>query len=1062
MKGNLPHKFNKKIYLFPLIIILSVLNVKANNSIDNIAIPIYNSENSETVNKTSLKNLMKSYDFKTSAEISLRKKNIKSPTSNFSLPLDWSYEKKEENTILNNNEYIKKNSALSDDSSLNISLPNLNDSDKSLIDFDELWIDYQVKNNDVPCILESRFKINRTLWNKNYYGKLYEEIIFRNYQARLKPIEIINHDNFVDLEYIKGRSIFHLFKKRYISLKENTSSNKIRYVIDDEITVVKQEMKFEISEHSKLTLYSLNTNQIKALNVRVNLGGIEDRIVSVKVPKNTNLKTDFEIGKALKNKFRERITTNQNDIDKKIYLKEIYFHFQDLDINHLLTRQTLKFLTLRNEIIEPLVQTQDVPISYITSSEKKIGKESWRKIIDLTNLIEGASEISLDTSKLIIKKPPLRKNCGIKINSINLVSTKKNKEFYINSFLDQNKKKYYSHDLNISNKQNSNETIKFLAYSAPINFYQSTSFRDFKRKLNSKPDIELNTLGLSKSDPVFRSIDGLYLASDSEIKSAITHEYMDGVQIKGNGSNLNIIWPKLIKIDKKSIFKLNLNSHSDIRNILLTITGKNGKSWQKYINHNEAIYLDTAPENITSTKITINFLEPEFHFILHDLFFTTLGKLDNKVYSQKVPLKHKQALKLKSVSEGIIKVSEGIKKSDKTRSRSKSFWSDNIDNGWLEFIVKTQILWTEKIIVHYQLPIAWLKSKQCILKADFVFPHKTFNKSFCLNKNIGTATFSVKELGLMNQKNLKKIIWYVSKPKGESGNVKIETSINSWGISSLEDLIISEPIFYLDNNSYFMSNEDLQTIINSGKYINLPQSVLSDFINNEVFFRVGINPWFKLDKIILKPTSEINLKNLFSSLKSEELSKDFYSKIIIGVIFLLSLFFATVKSIRLNIKYIFSNINKITNLKFIQILNLINKNNIKLLNNRFVLIFWILFGGILYILGIYTFSNSSENYFITFAGMIILLIWRELLIFFRPFFLPLYPKLFKKVYAGSGMHYIFGFFVFLFLALVMLILKLEHFAEHFALIAYYMIIVAVVLKIIAINNLKIKLIKKKK
>jgi len=107
---------------------------------------------------------------------------------------------------------------------------------------------------------------------------------------------------------------------------------------------------------------------------------------------------------------------------------------------------------------------------------------------------------------------------------------------------------------------------------------------------------------------------------------------------------------------------------------------------------------------------------------------------------------------------------------------------------------------------------------------------------------------------------------------------------------------------------------------------------------------------------------------------------------------------------------------------------------------------------VLYVSGLINWTNMGENYYFTFGGIAVVIMWRALTEYIKPIIHSKYPAIAEKIYGGAGTQYFSGFIIVLVGVAVMLVLKLEPIAEQLAIIGYYMLVVGVVLEVFALRK----------
>ena len=118
----------------------------------------------------------------------------------------------------------------------------------------------------------------------------------------------------------------------------------------------------------------------------------------------------------------------------------------------------------------------------------------------------------------------------------------------------------------------------------------------------------------------------------------------------------------------------------------------------------------------------------------------------------------------------------------------------------------------------------------------------------------------------------------------------------------------------------------------------------------------------------------------------------------------------------------------------------------------FEIVLWGCISVVLYIIGLMNWSNAGENYYLTFGGMAVVLMWRALIAYIKPIINSKWPTIAEKIYEGAGAQYFSGFIVVIVGVTIMLLLNLELVAEQLAIIGYYMLVVGVVLEMLDLRK----------
>jgi len=541
-----------------------------------------------------------------------------------------------------------------------------------------------------------------------------------------------------------------------------------------------------------------------------------------------------------------------------------------------------------------VLQTYYHPLSSLT---EKVGFQRGRRIIDLSKLT-AIPDMVMNGGVLYIYIPDKQSNCEIEIDSIRLASTyKTNKLDYLSEVENWNKK-YGGNFLDAVFQYDLIEGMKFLAYSSPEIFYNA---KENYEKITNIPvgatgDVLVDKITTTTTDTMpivvvdnykkdvskdkWLSVDGIQLTSSGQIISAKSTEQSKGVQFKGEGRSVHLLWPAKTKLDKQSVFYLDLpKGKENIHSIQLNINGRNGEKWQRLIKANEPVLLTNTPREIDSAEIKLTFKDFAFDFVLNELAIVSPIMLTNEeALISEIPWKDGQLLE-----SGLSSV--GVEQLGKLSDENVSFWSEEIDNGWVEAVTPIPATWTERVGISYQIPSEWLGTDGCILEGDFIFVNQTLHRSFCLNQASATHSFSAGGLGILSQEKLEKIVWRLQKPKGESGQVTLNTWINSRGMSSVYNQIQHSPLFYLGNKPYYLSNDNIQEISSRhGFWSSLPQQFLNEYIEYPSLLRTNKNPWFEVERIAVAPRGVMSLDRWLSLIKPIEFEKKFNWLKLIGFV----------------------------------------------------------------------------------------------------------------------------------------------------------------------------------
>lgn len=110
------------------------------------------------------------------------------------------------------------------------------------------------------------------------------------------------------------------------------------------------------------------------------------------------------------------------------------------------------------------------------------------------------------------------------------------------------------------------------------------------------------------------------------------------------------------------------------------------------------------------------------------------------------------------------------------------------------------------------------------------------------------------------------------------------------------------------------------------------------------------------------------------------------------------------------------------------------------------------FGLGLYALGLTHIGQPGENYYFTFGGMVMVVIWSVWMKSVREHLLRRWPTTAEKIYGGAGSIYLSGALVGVAIIALLIILRLELLAEQMAVVVYFCLVVGVVLEIMALRR----------
>ncbi|XOJ84601.1 hypothetical protein ABXT54_07130 [Methylophilaceae bacterium Uisw_099_01] len=346
----------------------------------------------------------------------------------------------------------------------------------------------------------------------------------------------------------------------------------------------------------------------------------------------------------------------------------------------------------------------------------------------------------------------------------------------------------------------------------------------------------------------------------------------------------------------------------------------------------------------------------------------------------------------------------------------------------------------KSLVVSYEVPFYFNIANKCWLEMTSIGSGKSIRKELCLDVASGEKSIPLPDW--VNQ-----VKWRFKLPNVKN-NLNKETFSLSLKLvntaSSIKNQLISKPILKFDNK-YLMPVDSTFNKYKGNLYFDL------NAINHNNFFediKFVTHPLLKVDKINLKRWEP------FSSQQWQEINKG--EVLLVNWIQLLKYLFIIIA-----LWWFIANGWFIRSFQALVALFLLLWNFPTRTLRRFnievgckvALCFWSTVALSLYAWGIL----YEGNYYFTFAGMAVVMSWRSLLEVCKPNFESRWPALSKRIYCGAGTKYFFGFIGFLFVTIVLLVLRLELIADRLAVIGYYMLVVGLALEIKALKKNKLKI-----
>jgi hypothetical protein len=113
---------------------------------------------------------------------------------------------------------------------------------------------------------------------------------------------------------------------------------------------------------------------------------------------------------------------------------------------------------------------------------------------------------------------------------------------------------------------------------------------------------------------------------------------------------------------------------------------------------------------------------------------------------------------------------------------------------------------------------------------------------------------------------------------------------------------------------------------------------------------------------------------------------------------------------------------------------------------------WLVLGFGLYAIGLTHIGQPGENYYFTFGGIVVVVIWYIWMERMRGPLQRRWPTVAEKIYGGAGSIYFSGALVGLAITALLLIPRLELLAEQVAVVVYYCLVTGTVLEIVALRR----------
>ncbi len=505
-----------------------------------------------------------------------------------------------------------------------------------------------------------------------------------------------------------------------------------------------------------------------------------------------------------------------------------------------------------------------------------------------------------------------------------------------------------------------------------------------------------------------------------------TSQPLSSWRIDNGGLIISSLYQDVVEIE----FKQNLSLSADSR-FRLEGTVESGilnlgeRQWAIRANH--AIDLGNTPINANSVKLRLH-LKPGT-IKLRNLVFLQAGDKQDIVNIQK-PNHSWQVLKATDIvvpPDTLMVKNEGNLKLLLNNNQAFN-WKTIIDQPvnelrWLHF--SYQIPWNVPVLDKQWLSLHFVTKDN----EEFAYP-------LLLDKAAGEVKLFLPDILQASNKIIKEIRWQVKFSPKQMSTWAFNMKLEHIGLTSVKDLIRQKPILSLNGQQVFLPTKmNWQELVEDGKKLELGSWELDE--SSKIKFLE--HPFLELQNVVFESevldSSQIELlltkdkmvngggsgSGLLSKLKTPLL-----------ILFVLMFFWWNWKKGWLLWLWRYS--KKHAALYF--------------WSQKRQIVLWLLVASFLYWQGIQQSSGRGENYFFTFGGIAVVLIWSNLMQLLKPMLMHRW----KQIYGGAGTHYIVGFMLILVMVAMLLVIKLEPIAEQLAVIGYYMLVVGVVLEAWALRK----------
>ena len=549
-----------------------------------------------------------------------------------------------------------------------------------------------------------------------------------------------------------------------------------------------------------------------------------------------------------------------------------------------------------------------------------------------------------------------------------------------------------------------------------------------------------------KTTSDFIDFRGININSQNELQG--WHSENDGLILEGKGNWIEIDWPVKTKFDKNTRFFMGFGAGKEnILDLTIKPVTKSRELSPISIFPNKPERLKLKSEEIKNLKIKIFLHSSPFRLQLKEvaIFQPALLK-PAKILDTPTLVEEETFLFPKNVQ-----ISPQKKVTIFKRHLSASLWSkkEGVPNK-LSWITKVNRKFNQiqGLKISYKVPPTMHAKNLCWLQFTLVSTNHKVNRTMCSESSTNEIIFPSEMLfhgiNFKNDEILKHISWKIlAKNKTNSNDqplsIDIAVSLIGYDIRTFRSALFSHPV--MDWNGTALFSTSIKGVSRGDKVSNnfvtsLGHVSIKDKTQATPLIYLLDHPYFQINKITLIKKEPISVNDLVSQTKKtpthplDENQGSAYPKLIFFFLLAGVLWWGWKQKERiLSLKWL------------IQLSPELAHKQIRVW--LFVAAGHYLFGLVLSLLK----WRAGADFFLTLAGLAVLMAWRSFVWKIRPDMESRYPELATKVYGGAGTHYISGFILTLAGAAFFLVIRLEPVAEQIAVVGYYMLVVGVILEV---------------